>query len=115
MHQSSIEVYGDTETCDSNVEFPTRFNPHLKMTIGFGWRDEIGVVNGALHEIVEASYVLMRLSYEPFCNVGGDSLGRFVFVMNHEQFTTAIDNASLLVQTAIPAIVKAWRKTRRQK
>lgn len=70
------------------------------------WSDVLAV---ALHEAFEVTAMQMGTHFEPTLDTCGDS-GRYVFVMNHKQFSEACGRVGLLMASMTPALAKAYKK-----
>jgi len=72
------------------------------------------VVQGMLHEFVEASAVRERVHLAPTWQLGRPTDSYFL-VMSHPQFTQVINEAGDALACALPDMEKAWKKWKKEK
>lgn len=109
MHDSTIEIYADPTSYGSAVEY--RWDDpktRLKMYCSIKHDNKTQVLNGMLHEVLETSFVLMRLSFEPFERLRVLDTARFRFMMDHTQFAVAVQHAADTIRYLEPRLLRVW-------
>ena len=114
LHDLCFHVYYDA-TRTSGAEVAYAWTPHGYITMTIGGREKCWqqVYAAALHEVMEASFIAVHASFEPFSGLRRIDSGRFRFMLNHDQFTLACIHAGDMMSLMAPELEKAWKKGRK--
>lgn len=113
MHDAMILVYYDWKELDSTVQFgwQGKEGSYIRMVIG-GTDCWGGMVSHALHEVMELSMTLEKVSYTPSGSLDRNDTGRFRFFLDHDEFTDVCRHAGDMLSFLLPALKQAWKPKR---
>ena len=117
MNSGNVMLWLDPSTDDSAA-----WHEKQAGKAGLVCRVEVGVKNkvwsevvqGMLHEFVEASAVRERVHLAPTWQLGRPTDSYFL-VMSHPQFSQVINEAGDALACALPDMEKAWKKWKKEK
>ena len=117
MNSGNVMLWLDPSTGDSvawHEKQDGRAGLVCRVEVGVKNKVWSGVVQGMLHEFVEASALRERVHLAPTWQFGCPTDSYFL-VMSHSQFTQVINEAGDALAFALPDMEKAWKKWKKEK
>lgn len=117
MFDAVIGVWLDYDSRDADARWGWTEDGYVTITVGGGHKEWAQVVSGALHEVVEAAFVLRRCHYKPTSslNVNYTAMDQFTFVASHREFSEIMAHAGDALTYILPDLERAWMQGRKKK
>ncbi len=112
MNSGNVMLWLDPSTGDSAAWHEKQVGEAglvCRVEVGVKNKAWSGVVQGMLHEFVEASAIRERVHLAPTWQFGCP-VDSYFLVMSHPQFTQVINEAGDALAYALPDMEKAWKK-----
>ena len=104
---SPVRVFVTAESGGSAFVQTSRKLPAISIGLDESSWDSVLAV--ALHEALELSAMQQNAHFEPTLDTSGES-GRFMFVMDHMQFSEACGRAGIFLAALAPKLAKAYKR-----
>lgn len=110
LQDTTFELYYDPGALGGEGIF--EFAPGGYVTVVIGKHDnEVQMLASLLHELLEISFRLSKGAYAPaYTTLTRYDAGRYRFMMDHDQFTEAVQHVGDALYYAWPALLKAAGK-----